>query len=721
MIEQSGWIREATHAFTPDAIGDYEITVGARSSADHSVQDAESCADNVKLIQSDHPYAENLNRTWTYSIPGADYLMITFSEDTELELEYDFVILTDANGLEHYYSGNALAGESIYTAGDSVSITLRSDSVYSEYGFEVEEIRAVSAEEYEALPGGELEIVGIHIADSEILVGSTSTVTAVAKGASSQAEYQFVVMRNEETYLTTPWQKANSCALRFDEPGDYCVTASCRDGDKLAECSWYDFFEVMYLFAGSDLFTGDEISWSYKHPQSDVDALKLTFTDSSEMYRNGCTVTITDSFGISQSFNYMDLRNATIAVRGDSFTLSAYASQDSYVDVAICSIVPITLEEYESTYIQPLSMASVRNSNSAPCLNESTVITAMANGGSGSLNYRFSVYLNNNLLSQTDWMTANSHTVTFDQSGRYTFSAEVKDTVTGSTASGSVYGTVWVYPLQSAHFYANNTDETWTWNAPAGQKLWITFSDSTKLEPNFDRLTITDEKGLVGVYTGSELAGQEIAVTGSFSIRLTSDSSTTYYGFAVTDVRAEGESEFDITSAGVLTGYNGSDSSVTIPDSVTAIAASAFVGKDSVTRVTIHSGVTHIEPGAFPKGTVLETQKNLYVLIYAEQNGYECNFSGSLMKLPAALKQIDESAFESTPAACIRLPESIAKIGSRAFADAPSLFMVYIPGSTAEIAEDAFAASEQAIILCTDGSSAHSFAEAQDMKFILID
>ncbi|MBQ6324493.1 MAG: leucine-rich repeat protein, partial [Clostridia bacterium] len=94
--------------------------------------------------------------------------------------------------------------------------------------------------------------------------------------------------------------------------------------------------------------------------------------------------------------------------------------------------------------------------------------------------------------------------------------------------------------LESAHPYASNSDETWTYTHPeAAEALEVTFSAKTELEDECDYLYISDANGDEKMYTGSELSGRTIVVAGNrFTIRLESDGSVEEYGFKILSVTA---------------------------------------------------------------------------------------------------------------------------------------------------------------------------------------
>ena len=92
--------------------------------------------------------------------------------------------------------------------------------------------------------------------------------------------------------------------------------------------------------------------------------------------------------------------------------------------------------------------------------------------------------------------------------------------------------------IESAHPYEDNCDESWTINKPGAKSVSITFSSQTEVENGYDYIKIYDGKdNLIGSYTGTALASQCITVTGdTVIIRLTSDSSNSYYGFSIDSI-----------------------------------------------------------------------------------------------------------------------------------------------------------------------------------------
>ena len=122
----------------------------------------------------------------------------------------------------------------------------------------------------------------------------------------------------------------------------------------------------------------------------------------------------------------------------------------------------------------------------------------------------------------------------------------------------------------TAHNYANNADQTWTYTAEdADNGVYVTFDANTSVESNYDFIYVLDaDDNQIGKYTGTALAGQTLYIpTGTFKVRLTSDSSSVKWGFAVTDVEAAGEL-IDLEKVGsvddIAPVYVGEDPSVTV-------------------------------------------------------------------------------------------------------------------------------------------------------------
>ena len=119
-----------------------------------------------------------------------------------------------------------------------------------------------------------------------------------------------------------------------------------------------------------------------------------------------------------------------------------------------------------------------------------------------------------------------------------------------------------------------------------------------------------------------------------------------------------------IDASGVLTSYEGSSPDVTIPDTVTVIAPSAFDKARRVIRsVRIPASVREIQADAFAS-TALTS------VTFDDTRDY-----------PSQLTTVGERAFASTALTSIVLPGAVTTIGARAFDGAMSLTELEIPDS----------------------------------------
>ena len=91
--------------------------------------------DKTGYPESSHDYENNLDKTYTYTADGVLSLDVTFSEQTEVETNIDYLYV---NGTK--YTGKDLAGKTIHIDGDTLTVRLVSDKSDSAYGFSIDSI-----------------------------------------------------------------------------------------------------------------------------------------------------------------------------------------------------------------------------------------------------------------------------------------------------------------------------------------------------------------------------------------------------------------------------------------------------------------------------------------------------------------------------------------------------------------------------------------------------
>ncbi len=104
--------------------------------------------------ESDHDYADQQTRFWSYSLDDAPYgVLITFSEDTCFERgssgkmgDY-LAILDDNNTVLDYFTGTELAGAVIHLPCAGFQLGLLTDESVTAYGFRITDVRAATADD----------------------------------------------------------------------------------------------------------------------------------------------------------------------------------------------------------------------------------------------------------------------------------------------------------------------------------------------------------------------------------------------------------------------------------------------------------------------------------------------------------------------------------------------------------------------------------------------
>lgn len=162
--------------------------------------------------------------------------------------------------------------------------------------------------------------------------------------------------------------------------------------------------------------------------------------------------------------------------------------------------------------------------------------------------------------------------------------------------------------------------------------------------------------------------------------------------FTVTVAAATSKFDFDKTT-GTITKYVESDTVVVIPSkingtTVETIGNTAFQNS-AVTSVTIPDSVTAIYSGAFANCSQLTNISIPNSVTFIGFSTFEHCTSLKSITLPSSLSSISEALFLGcSQLTTIHIPVSVTSIGNYAFADCPSLMTVTYPGSKTQWDDD---------------------------------
>ena len=206
----------ADYDFSTAGLKTITVTLGEQTASFDVLVDASL----VEYPESDHPYENSSNITWSYTHPtAAEQLVITFSADTETESGYDYIYIYHADGsLEGSYCGTWLSGKTVTVNGNSFTIRLETDHSVTRYGFAILSIEAVGEED--PCADGHTE---------EILPGKepTCTETGLTEGKKCTVCGEILVEQEEIGTLDHEWTyltgKDPTCTESGLTEGEYCV------------------------------------------------------------------------------------------------------------------------------------------------------------------------------------------------------------------------------------------------------------------------------------------------------------------------------------------------------------------------------------------------------------------------------------------------------------------------------------------------------------------
>ena len=174
-----------------------------------------------------------------------------------------------------------------------------------------------------------------------------------------------------------------------------------------------------------------------------------------------------------------------------------------------------------------------------------------------------------------------------------------------------------------------------------------------------------------------------------------------------------------------------SDSSYTIPNSVTSIGSYAFSGCNNLTSITIPNSVTSIDYDAFYRCTNLTSiTVDIENKSYSSENGilfnkdkteiirYSPGKNDSSYTIPNSVTNIGSYAFSDCyNLTSVTIPNSVTSIGGYAFSGCDNLTSITIPNSVTSIGIYAFRNCDNLTIYCKSNSTALEYAVDKEITY----
>lgn len=223
--------------------------------------------DPADYPESDHSYGNNEDKTWDYSYDGADELVLTFTGDSYLEPNHDYIYIYDKDGaLAGSFSGS-LSQQSCTVSGDSFRIKLTSDSEGTAYGFRLSSI--IAKYELPKTAGHQFSV------ESEDDAANTKHYTCDVCGysyttADPPAKIDNVTATPSETAIAISWQvskEANTTKYRVyrkaEDENKFTLLARIdgRDNKSYTDSNVVFGKDYSYYVVGVDIYRQESETW----------------------------------------------------------------------------------------------------------------------------------------------------------------------------------------------------------------------------------------------------------------------------------------------------------------------------------------------------------------------------------------------------------------------------------------------------------------------------
>ena len=544
--------------------------------------------------ESAHEYTNNLNTSYSYSVPNANSLELRFSSKCQTEKDFDIVTITDANGKTvGSYSGDELSGKTVSVPTGSVKLSFVTDHSKTFYGFSIDSITAKTGDFTYYVPNVKQNGTNhnySNYADETlyyICPGAKSMTVKFSSKCKTEQNYDIIYIYDSNgkqigkysgTQLASKTLTISGSSFSIKFTSDHSQVFYGYSIDSLTAVlngtteamPNYEYSLTLpkdkYPESAHNYTNNLKVNYGYRY--ANAKSLKITFSSKCKTEEKYDTITIYDENGNKiGTYSGTELASKTVIVPTSSFRIEFITDHSQvFYGFSIDSIVatmntnPELVGDKNSDAYQTnaLPQTSHNYSNYADETFYYTDATA------GSLDLQFDnackteknydiVYIydeNDKLIGEYSGSDLSAKFLHINGSSvKIRFTSDHSQTFYGYSLrylspnylkvhEGS---NVYSYP-ESGHTYNNYATETYEYycQRPLTKYLELKFSEKTKTEDKYDTISVygTNNK-LIGTYSGSQLAGKTIKVDGSyFKIVLKTDRSAAYYGFSFDSITA---------------------------------------------------------------------------------------------------------------------------------------------------------------------------------------
>ena len=234
--------------------------------------------------ESQHPYPDSFNHTWVYDAgEDAENVTILFSQETEVEEDFDFITIRTLEGTEvGTYTGKELAGASILVESAGFQITLNSDEAWGSanacYGFKIEDISVKRL-----IP---LRFDSLTAEADSLAVGETIRWNVEISGGKGDVFCDYLVLLGQEEVASGTVEAPGTIEYMPLCVGEYRLIATVRDsgGTELpmkTSTAVTATPSTAYPESAHPYAASADMTWAYA-ADNEVESLFVTFSEDTQ-------------------------------------------------------------------------------------------------------------------------------------------------------------------------------------------------------------------------------------------------------------------------------------------------------------------------------------------------------------------------------------------------------------------------------------------------------